>query len=426
MLESVRTYPFAGGVHPPELKSLTEAAPIVSMSPPKTVVIPLQQHIGAPCKPCVKVKDRVKRGQVIGEPSGFVSAPVHASISGVVKKIEPYPHVLGGEVPSILIESDDLDEADDTTGRDDFSRLSADELRDIIKDAGLVGMGGAAFPTHVKVTPPPGERCEVVIVNGAECEPYLTADHRIMLERIAIEDNKADAIELLMSKVRGEDVLSVVPMHVKYPQGAELQLIKAVLDQEVPSGKLPIHIGVVVQNAGTVVAINDAVEMGKPLYERVVTVTGKAIAEPKNVLVRVGTSFRDVIEFCGGFCVTPGKVVSGGPMMGLAVKDLSVSVLKATSGILCLPETEVDLGAYDTCIRCARCVDACPMFLVPNSLGNAVEFLDYERAEAWNVMDCKECGCCTFVCPAKRPLVHWFKFAKAKILAARKMQQQKG
>jgi len=439
-------FDFIGGVHPPHFKRYTEANAIEIMPLPTTVVIPLQQHIGAPCKPVVKPKDTVKRGQVIGEPGGFVSAPVHASISGTVTKVEPRPHVMGGEVMSVVIESDGKDEAVESTRVDNFAALTPDEIRTIIKNAGIVGMGGAAFPTHVKLTPPPGETCEVVILNGAECEPYLTADHRVMLEHasevvrglkvllhvlgakrgvIGVEDNKMDAVELLSAKLRDIPELSVLPLKVKYPQGAELQLIKAVLDREVPPGKLPIHVGVVVQNIGTAVAIVDALERGKSLYERVVTVTGNAVAEPKNVLVRVGTSFREVIDFCGGFSPPPGKVVSGGPMMGIAVKNLDVPVVKATSGILCLSESAVDKGEYGDCIKCARCVDACPMFLVPSTLGNSVEFLQYERAEQLHVMDCKECGCCTFVCPAKRPLVHWFKFAKAKLVVAKKKQQQK-
>ena len=439
-----RVFDFIGGVHPPHYKSSTEANPIEEMPPPKTVVIPLQQHIGAPCKALVKVKDKVLKGQMIGEPGGFVSAPIHASISGTVTKVEPRPNAQGGEVMSVVIESDGNDEAIESTKVDNFSALSPDEIRTIIKDAGIVGMGGAAFPTHVKLTPPPGEKCDTVILNGAECEPYLTADHRVMLERpadvvrglqvllhvlgakrgiIGVEDNKEDAIELMDAKVRDIPEISVVPLKVKYPQGAELQLIKALLDKEVPPGKLPIHVGVVVLNVGTSVAIVEALEQGKSLYERVVTVTGNSIVEPKNVLARVGTSFKEIIEFCGGFSPPPGKVISGGPMMGTAVKNLEVPVVKATSGILCLSETSVDKGLYGDCIKCSRCVDACPMLIVPSTLGNCVEFLQYERAEQLHVMDCKECGCCTFVCPAKRPLVHWFKFAKAKIVVAKKKKK---
>ncbi len=439
-----RTFDFIGGVHPPHYKSSTEANPIEVMPPPKMVVIPLQQHIGAPCKPLVKAKDKVLKGQVIGEPGGFVSAPIHASISGTVKKVELRPNAMGGEVMSVVIESDGNDELIESAKVDNFSALSPDEIRTIIKDAGIVGMGGAAFPTHVKLTPPPGEKCDTVILNGAECEPYLTSDHRVMLERpadvvrglkvllhvlgakrgiIGVEDNKEDAIELLAAKVRDVPEISVVPLKVKYPQGAELQLIKALIDKEVPPGKLPIHVGVVVQNVGTAVAIIEALEEGKALYERVVTVTGNAIVEPKNVLARVGTSYKEIIEFCGGFSPPPGKVISGGPMMGIAVKNLEVPVVKATSGILCLSETSVDKGQYGDCIKCSRCVDACPMLLVPSTLGNSVEFLQYERSEELHVMDCKECGCCTFVCPAKRPLVHWFKFAKAKIVVAKKKKK---
>jgi electron transport complex protein RnfC len=437
-------FDFAGGVHPPHSKETTEASPIEVMSPPSTVVIPLQQHIGAPCKVVVKVKDEVKRGQVVGEAGGFVSAPVHASISGVVTKVELRPHPAGGEVMSVVIESDGKDEAIEMKGVKDYRTLSPEKLREIIMKAGIVGMGGAAFPTHVKLTPPPGEKCEVVILNGAECEPYLTSDHREMLEHgedvvlgleilinilganrgiIGIEDNKVDAIEHLRKIVADKPQIEVLSLKVKYPQGAELQLIKAALNREVAPGKLPIHEGVVVQNVGTAVAVVDAVLRGKPLYERIVTVTGNSVAEPKNLMVRVGTSFKDVLAHCGGFYPPPGKVISGGPMMGTAIKDLEVPVVKATSGILCLSESSIDMGAYSNCIKCARCVDACPMFIVPSVLGNSIEFLDYEKAEKLHVMDCKECGCCTFVCPAKRPLVHWFKFAKAKIVAARRKKK---
>ena len=441
---STIVYEFEGGVHPPHSKEATEASPIEIMPPPSTVVIPLQQHIGASCRVAVKVKDEVKRGQVVGEMGGFVSAPVHSSISGVVKKIEPRPHSSGGEVMSVVIESDGKDEALEFKGVDNYESLSSEKLREIIMHAGIVGMGGAAFPTHVKLTPPEGEKCDVVVLNGAECEPYLTSDHRVMLEYgddvilglqmlmkilgaqkgiIGVEDNKADAIQVLTKAAGSSSAITVLPLKVKYPQGAELQLIKAALNREIPPGKLPIHEGVVVQNVGTAVAVVDAVLRGKPLYERVVTVTGNSIAEPKNLMIRVGTSFKDVLEYCGGFYPPPGKIISGGPMMGTAVKDLEVSVVKATSGILCISESSVDMGPYSSCIKCARCVDACPMFIVPSTLGNSIEFMDYEKAEKLHVMDCKECGCCTFVCPAKRPLVHWFKFAKAKLVAARKKKK---
>lgn len=445
--ERYMVYPFAGGVHPPEHKDLTASATIAVMPPPATVVIPLQQHIGAPCKATVKVGDRVRRGQPLGEPGGFVSAPVHASISGTVKAIEPRPHPLGGEVPAVVIESDgeDAEVGGDAGRRVDYTSLKPDQIRELVRAAGIVGMGGAAFPTHVKLTPPEGATVEQVVLNGAECEPYLTSDHRVMLERsgdvveglrilmyvlgakrgvIAVEDNKADAIELLSSRVKDDVAVKVLPLHVKYPQGAELQLIKAVTDREVAPGKLPVSEGIVVQNVGTAVAVVEAVVRGRPLYERVVTVTGEAVARPRNVLVRVGTSFREVIDFCGGFGVPPGKVLAGGPMMGMAVKDLSVPVVKSTSGILCLPAGQVDETAYGACIKCKRCVDACPMGIVAALAGTAVEADAMGLAEQWRVMDCKECGCCGYVCPARRPLVHWFKYAKARITAARRSQKK--
>lgn len=441
---ATRVYAFAGGVHPPHAKASSEALPIETAPAPETVVIPLSQHIGAPCKPIVKVNDKVKVGQCIAEAGGFVSAPIHASVSGKVKKIEPRPHPSGGLVDAIVIENDGEDSPADFKVPDEYFRLEAKDVIQLIADAGIVGLGGACFPTHVKLSLPKGTNCKYLILNGAECEPYLTADHRIMLESpdeifyaikalghilspdhtyIGVEDNKMDAIELLTTKARSATKVSVSPLKVKYPQGAELQLIKACVDREVPRGKLPIHAECLVQNVGTMVAITHALREGRPLYERVVTVTGNAVAQPKNLLVRVGTPFEKVIEACGGFCLDPGKVIAGGPMMGIAQKSLEVPVVKGTSGILCLSRDRVDVGAYSPCIRCARCVDGCPQGIVPTTAAMYAEAQMAEEAENFAVLDCKECGCCSFICPSKRPLVQWMKLGKNLVWALRKKRE---
>ncbi len=427
---------FSGGVHPADNKYLTAHKATVSAAIPKRAVIPLSQHIGAPTKPLVVIGQEVKKGEKIGETTGFVSAPVHASISGKVVAIGNFPHILGADLPSIVIESDGKDEwvsgLKETT---DYEKLSSDELKKMVADAGIVGMGGATFPTHVKLSPPKEKPIDMVILNGAECEPFLTSDHRLMLEKpkdiveglkilmrilnvkqgyIGIESNKPDAIESMTKAAQGSDV-KVWPVKVKYPQGAEKMLIKAIGRRTVPAGGLPMDVGVVVQNVGTAAAIYDAVRYGKPLIERYVTVTGRGVKDPKNFLARIGTPFSQLIEEAGGLTEEAAKVISGGPMMGISQYTLDVSVIKGTSGITVMPRTEVNTKPYGPCIRCGRCIDACPMKLQPSYLGLYIEKGHYEDAKAYNLMDCFECGSCTFVCPANRPMVQWVKKAKKEL-----------
>jgi electron transport complex protein RnfC len=428
---------FSGGVHPADNKYLTAHKPTVPAAIPKRAVIPLSQHIGAPTKPLVVIGQEVKKGEKIGETTGFVSAPVHASISGKVVALGSFPHSLGINVPSVVIESDGKDEW--VTGlkeNPDYNLLSPDELKKIVQEAGIVGMGGATFPTHVKLAPPKEKPIDVVILNGAECEPYLTSDHRLMLERpkeiinglkilmrilgvqkgyVGIEDNKPDAIETMTKAAAGSPEVKVWPVKVKYPQGAEKMLIKAIAGRTVPAGGLPMDVGVVVQNVGTAEAIYNAVRSGKPLVERYVTVTGRGVKEPKNFLARIGTPFSQLIEEAGGMTEGAAKVIAGGPMMGMSQYTLEVPVIKGTSGITVLPRADVNVKSYGPCIRCGRCIDACPMKLQPSYIGLYIEKGHYEDAKAYNLMDCFECGSCTFVCPANRPMVQWVKKAKKEL-----------
>ncbi|MDR3562846.1 MAG: electron transport complex subunit RsxC [Negativicutes bacterium] len=435
---------FRGGVHPNDRKGYTAAKPIEVAPVPQKVVIPTRQHIGAPCSPTVAVGDLVKKGQVIAEAQAFVSSPIHASVSGKVAEIAEYPHPVFGTCPAIVIESDGLDEwAEGLPLSRDWQSLEIGALKDIIRQSGIVGMGGATFPTHVKMAPPPEKTIDAFILNGAECEPYLTADHRVMLEMadrvvsgvqitmkvlgvkngyIGIEENKPDAIAVMQKATAGSGI-QVVPLKTKYPQGAEKTLIKVVVDREVPSGGLPMDVGVVVQNVGTVVAVADAVEKGLPLIERVTTVTGGAITEPKNLLLRIGMTFAQAIELCGGFKEEPVKVIMGGPMMGMAQCKLDVPIIKGTSGILALSAADVNAGAEQPCIRCGRCVDACPMGLVPSMLSILGQRNLHQVAkEEYNLLDCVECGSCVYTCPAKRNIVHYVKLSKAQnaAMAAKK------
>ena len=429
---------FSGGVHPPENKNFSEHKSIELMPLPEIVIIPLQQHIGAPSEPIVQVKDHVKIGDKLSESRGFVSVPSHASISGTVKKIEPCAHPLGVDVVSVVIESDGGGQISDTIGDDpNYNDLSADEIKERIKNAGIAGMGGATFPTHVKLSPPPQKKIDTFILNGAECEPYLTADHQLMLEQpkdilmgmnlmmkcldcnvgyVGIENNKPDAIRLMQKTVNelGFD-FQVVGFEVKYPQGAEKQLIKSCVNREVPRGGLPMDVGCLVQNVGTAKAVFEAVTKSKPLIERVVSVTGAGIKKSKNVLVPIGTRFADVIEFCGGLNDGVGKIINGGPMMGIAQYTLDAPVIKGTSGILCLSEKESKIPEELPCIGCARCVDACPMGLMPNMLGTYVEYERIDEAEKAGILDCIECGSCSYICPAKRRLVQWIKYGKLEV-----------
>jgi len=427
---------FKGGIHPPDKKILAANSPIVSSKPPKIAVIPLSQHIGAPCKPVVSIGQEIKKGELIGEPAGFVSSPVHASVSGKVVAIGEFPNAMGRMVNSVVIENDGKEEWTPLKDNPDYMSLPPEELKEKVKAAGIVGMGGATFPTVVKLSPPKEKQIDAVLINGAECEPYLTADYRLMVERpkevieglkilmkilgvqkgyVGIENNKPDAVAKMKDAASGSGI-EVLALEVKYPQGAEKMLIKAILGREVPPRALPMDVGVVVQNVGTALAIYEAARFGKPLIERVVTVTGEGITEPKNLMVRIGTKVSDLIEECGGFKGGVGKVISGGPMMGFALSSLDVAVTKGTSGILVIPEENVfHADEFGPCIRCGRCIDACAMGLMPSMLSVLSERGFYEEAKEYNLFDCFECGSCTYVCPSKRPIVQLVRLAKSMV-----------
>jgi len=428
---------FKGGIHPPDKKTLAANSPITEAKSPKIVVIPLSQHAGAPCKPVVTIGQEVKKGEMIGEPGGFVSAPVHSSVSGKVIAISEFPNAMGRMVNSIVIENDLKEEWTALKDAPDYMNLSLEELKEKIKAAGIVGLGGAAFPTAVKLSPPKEKPIDVVIINGAECEPYLTADYRLMIEKpkeiieglkilmkvlgvtkgyVGIENNKPDAVAKMSEAAKGEAGIEVMALEVKYPQGAEKMLIKAIAGREVPARGLPMDVGAVVQNVGTALAIYEAARYGKPLIERVVTVTGEGIKEPKNLMARVGTKISELIDECGGFKDDVAKVVAGGPMMGFALSSLDVPVTKGTSGILVLPEEGVvHAEDYGPCIRCGRCIDICAMGLMPSMLSVLSEKGMYEEAKEYNLFDCFECGSCAFVCPSKRPIVQLVRLAKSMV-----------
>lgn len=427
-----------GGVHPAENKLSAQKA-IEMLALPKTVFIPVGQHIGSPAEPVVQKGDRVKVGQLIAKSSGFVSANIHSSVSGTVKKIETGPDTSGYPKKGIYIDVED-DIWDETIDRSSElkSEISGDAAAILakIQDAGIVGLGGATFPTHVKLMPPKGMKADVLLVNGVECEPYLTSDHRMMLEHteeliigiqllmkalnvnraaIGIENNKRDAISKIIKIAYKNSNISVVPLKVKYPQGGEKQLIKAVTGREVPSGALPISVGAVVTNIATTFAVYEAVQKNKPLFERVVTVTGKNLANPSNFKVRIGTSISELIVAAGGLPENCGKIVNGGPMMGKAVTNTEVPVTKGTSGVLLLPDQESKRGEMMPCIRCSRCVSVCPMGLEPFLLMTVSEKQIWERAEAEKIMDCIECGSCSYTCPANRPLLDYIRLGKGKV-----------
>ncbi|MBI5101281.1 MAG: electron transport complex subunit RsxC [Nitrospirae bacterium] len=428
---------FVRGIHPPDKKTLAASSPITEVKPSKIIVIPLSQHAGAPCKPVVSIGQEVKKGEIIGEPGGFVSAPVHASVSGKVIAIAEFPNAMGRMVNSVVIENDFKEEWTALKDNPDYMGLSSDELKEKIKAAGIVGMGGAAFPTSVKLSPPKEKPIDAVVINGAECEPYLTADYRLMLEKpseiveglkilmkalnvsrgiIGIENNKPDAVAKMKEAAEGEKGIEVIACEVKYPQGAEKMLIKAVLGREVPPRGLPMDVGVVVQNVGTALAVFEAARYGKPLIERVVTVTGEGIKDPKNLMARVGSKLSDLIEASGGLKDGAAKVVAGGPMMGFAVSTLDIPVTKGTSGILVMTEAEITHAEeFGPCMRCGRCVDACAMGLMPFMLSILSEIGRYEEAKEYNLFDCFECGACTYVCPAKRPIVQLVRLSKSMV-----------
>jgi len=433
---------FKRGIHPDDGKAMSKDKPIKEILPTGELVYPMSQHIGAPAKPIVAVGDKVLVGQKIGEAVGFISSNIICSVSGTVKAIEERTVVAGNKCTSIIVENDNNYTTIADFGKDrDYTKLSKDEIRNIVKEAGIVGMGGAGFPTNVKLTPKDDDKIEYIIVNGAECEPYLTSDYRIMIEEpetvinglkvilsmfpnakgiIGIENNKPDAIEKIQAMVEKEPNIEVIPLKVKYPQGAERQLIYATTKREINASMLPADAGCIVNNIDTVASIYRAVCKNIPLISRIVTVTGDAINDPRNFKVRTGTNYRELIEQAGGFKSKPEKVVSGGPMMGLALFTLDIPVTKTSSALLCMTVDEAAKHEPTACIRCGRCVAACPSGLVPQKLLNYAESFDDEGFLALDGMECYECGCCTYVCPAKRRLTQAFKQTRRSIIANRK------
>lgn len=427
----VRT--FRGGFHPHDHKELTAAKEIVSLAAPNIVMIPMSQHIGAPCAPVVQVGDEVTIGQKIGEPQGFVSVPVHASVSGKVIAIEERPHTGLGKCLCVVIENDGLDTVSESVIPKNPDKMNAQELLAAIKEAGIVGMGGATFPTHIKLAPPEGKKADCVILNGAECEPFLTADHRMMLEHpddiidglkimmkildvhrgyIAIEDNKKDAFRLLQEKCMKEPEIQAVLVKTKYPQGSEKQLIDSVLKREVKSGQLPIDAGVVVQNVASAAQISTSIRTGMPLTKRVVTVSGSGCVNPQNLMVRIGTPLSCLAEFTQ---MTDGikKILAGGPMMGIAQYTLDAPVIKGTSGLLFFTDQEYHHYEPKDCLRCGRCVKHCPMRLMPFMIMANAEINNLDQAVRYGLKDCMECGTCSYICPSRRHLVQTIKIAKA-------------
>jgi electron transport complex protein RnfC len=438
---------FTGGVHPREKKEDTEGQAIKQAKLPSSVTIPMIQHTGAPCEPVVKVGDTVKKGALIGRVEQFITSPVHASISGVVKEIKIAPHPIAGKSTAVIIESDGKDEwAQSVKSREDAAGLGREETIDIIKMSGIVGLGGAAFPTHVKLKPP--KKIDTVLLNGAECEPYLTCDNRLMIERpqdilkglrlimkaldveigiIAIESNKPDAIKATKEALdafgnrgpdKGDISLKVLP--TKYPQGSEKQLVEAALKRKVPPKALPPEVGCVVHNAGTALAIFEAVYYGRPLIERCVTLSGDCIKKPLNLNVRIGTSVKDLLDECGGLNKDISKVIIGGPMMGIAQFTLDIPVIKGTTGVIFLSKDEARVSDETTCIRCGRCVDTCPMNLLPLVYGKFVKKDKWDELEKYNVEDCMECGSCAYACPSRVPIVQYVKVGKRELFYRKK------
>jgi electron transport complex protein RnfC len=427
-----------GGVHPPENK-LSAAAAVETLALPKQVIVPVGQHLGAPATPIVKRGDEVKVGQLLAKSSGFISANIHSPVSGKVFKIDNVYDASGFRRPSIIINVDGdewLESIDRSEELKTEITLSPKEITDKLNEMGIVGLGGATFPSFVKLMVPEGKKVDYLVINGVECEPYLTSDHRLMLEKgeemlvgvrilmqalntdkamIGVENNKKDAIEHLQKLAAKYSGISIEPLKVKYPQGGEKQLIKALTGREVPSGKLPLEVGCVVNNVGTAFAVYEAVQKNKPLFERVVTVTGKSVKKPSNFLVRVGTPIKELIEAAQGLPENTGKIISGGPMMGKAVLNTDIPVVKGTSGILLMDDKEAKRAEPNTCIRCAKCVAACPMGLEPYLLSKTAKLGKFDLVEKEMVMDCIECGSCSYTCPSNIPLLDYIRLGKNKV-----------
>ena len=432
---------FKGGVHPYDGKDLAKDQPIRRIKPKEILVYPLSQHIGAPASPIVAVGDTILRGQKIAEAGGFVSAPVFASVSGTVKAIEPRHVATGDLVNSIIIENDGEMKETDFHGVEDVASLSKEQIIEKVKEAGVVGMGGAGFPTHVKLSPKEPDKIEFIIANCAECEPYLTADYRRMLENpeeliggmkivlrlfdhakgiLGVEDNKPDCIQKLKELTKDEERIEVMPLKTKYPQGGERQLIYATTGRSINSKMLPADAGCIVDNVETLVAINRAVKEGKPVMDRIFTVTGDAVANPGNFEYCIGMSYAEILEEAGGFKEDPEKMISGGPMMGFAVFSLEIPTTKTSSSLLCFKKDDVSASEVTACINCGRCVSVCPEQIVPSRLAKMSQFHDSESFERWNGI---ECGSCSYICPAKRPLAQYIKTMKKQILAERRKKQ---
>ena len=436
-----------GGVHPDDGKIYAKDKAIETPAIPDQVVIPMSQHFGAPCTPTVKVGDHVKKGQLIGTSDAFLHADIHASISGDVVKVAPMSHNMMVKCMAVVIKSDGKDEwADGIPQERDWTKLESKEIIELIKKAGVVGCGGATFPAHVKFTP--NKPVDTFIVNGAECEPYLTCDYRAMVEDeyvqklvtgvqiimkalgvhqgyIGIEDNKPEAIAKLTEAFKDIPEVTVQPCVTKYPQGAEKMMIEAMTGRQVEPGGLPMNVGCVVSNVGTVIAVTDAVCHGIPFISRLTTVTGDCIKEPKNLNLRIGTLFQEVIDYCGGFSQTPDRVIGGGPMMGLAQYQLDVPITKGASGILALSPEKCQVGEESPCIRCGRCVEACPMGLIPSQLSIFSSCQAWDKCMEYGVMNCVECGSCVYTCPAKRNIVQYIRNAKAQCKAMQRAAQAK-
>ncbi len=435
---------FHGGIHPPTFKELTSQKPIKKFPSPEKVYLPLLQHTGSPLRPLVKKGDRVKKGQKIADVEAYVSAPLHSPLAGKVASIEEWPHPVRGKYLTIIIENDGTQDVEHQgiLTWDEIEKIDIKALREWIREGGFVGLGGAAFPTHVKVSPPPGKNILTLLINGAECEPFITCDHRVMIERtetvltgifilarscgaqeviFGIEQNKPDGIEKITAAIINFPIpIRVFPLPTLYPQGSEKHFILTVLGKEVPPGGLPLDVGVVVNNVQTAWAIGRKATEGLPLIERVITMTGDCLNSPENVDVPLGARLAEVVDFCGGFQQSPHKAIMGGPMTGIAQVSLDVPVIKGTSGFVFLKKA-IQKKEYP-CIRCGRCVIHCPMYLLPTDLARYAEYGDFEEAKKQRALDCVECGSCSYVCPAGIPITHYIKIAKAEIL----FQSKKG